>query len=196
MRCTRRQDLPRICNTSHKHWSTRLSWTLAFCAVNSGGTVLNQYLARVAAQNVNKSHAICTSEFAQTRGPAVLPFGSTALQRTAGGRLEHQGRLKLVWRPSNVGSPLHTTALGWFSRPLTVKTSATGDFKPPAFQIFDLPWCTWMPGHGPILANPFLANIGVWCFGHFGPKRFLANPFLTNLCCVCVCCVGVVVLWS
>ena len=35
----------RICNTSHKHWSTRLSWTLACSAVNSGGTVLNNWLA-------------------------------------------------------------------------------------------------------------------------------------------------------
>ena len=32
----------RMCNTSHKHWSTRLSWTLAYSVVNSGGTVLNQ----------------------------------------------------------------------------------------------------------------------------------------------------------
>ena len=44
----------RVCNTSHKHWSTRLSWTLASSAVNSGGTFLNQLLA-----------AICTST---TRG--------------------------------------------------------------------------------------------------------------------------------
>ena len=52
----------RMCNTSHKYWRTKLSWTLAYSAVNSGGTVLNQELARVAAQNVNNSHAICVDD--------------------------------------------------------------------------------------------------------------------------------------
>ena len=40
----------------------------------------------------------------------------------------------------------------------------------------------------PILASLFLGQIGVSCFGHFGPIHFWPIHFGPNLCCVCVLC--------
>ena len=62
----------RICNTSHKHWSTRLSWTLACCQFKWDSP--HQQLARFAAQ-IRRRH----TEFAPTRRPALLPFSSRSL---------------------------------------------------------------------------------------------------------------------
>ena len=92
----------RMCNTSHRHWNTGCHGPFRILrSILEGQSSTNSWLelprrmSTTTMQFARRRHA----EFARTRGPVLVPFGATVMQRTAGGQLVHQGRSNLVLRP-------------------------------------------------------------------------------------------------
>ena len=107
--------------------------TCSRSTVNSRGTVRNQQLALEAAQNVNKSHATCTSSTCGIRS-VRLTSGPTHWQQSQGVRLGHQGLSDLAFQWAMTDLLSTPWPLDFSFCAALVRASATPGFRPSAFH--------------------------------------------------------------